>query len=105
MDEKVMYFINKEFDSQRELPKPKNKWSPKVINQMTIDAHEMGEERWHAEHDKCADRISELRSELAKTIWTCEHMCYVAFNVFERGTAFPKSMTRFQMPETKALKE
>tara|TARA_R110001592_G_scaffold40891_2_gene134012 strand:- start:74 stop:394 length:321 start_codon:yes stop_codon:yes gene_type:complete len=101
MNKKVTKIIDEQMKEAGLIPKVKNAWNEKVLWEMSADAHEFGEEKWHEEHAKCVAHIAELRIELAKTIWTAKHMAYVAFDIWEKGSSFPKSLTKFKMPETK----
>ncbi len=96
MDNKVRELLDNKYSEIETVQR--GKWNDKVITEMTKDAQEMGEEKWHEEHEKCTDRIFELRKELAKTIWTARHMTMVAIKEWEEGRAFPKSFTKFEFP-------
>ena len=101
MEERVKELIDMKYSEIETVQR--GKWNKKVLDEMTKDARDKGEEEWHEEHEKCTDRIFELRKELAKTIWCARHMTMVAIKEWEEGGAFPKSYTKFEFPNT--LKE
>ena len=92
MEERVKELLDNKYSEIETVQR--GKWNDKVIAKMTKDA----EEKWHEEHEKCTDKIFELRKELAKTIWTARHMTMVAIKEWEEGRAFPKSFSKFEFP-------